>query len=327
VHAVVITRPGPPDVLSSTNVPDPVAGPGEVLVDVAATAVNSADLLQRRGACPTRRGAPSHPGLECSGTIAALGVGVVGWSIGDRVCALLAGGGYAERVAVPAAQLLPLPDNVDLVEAAALPEAACTVHSNLGMIAGLRAGRSVLVHGGSGGIGTMAIQWSWARGARVFATAGTAAGRARCSELGAHVAIDHHAEDFADRIMAETGGEGVNAILDVIGSAYLERNLRALADDGHLIVIGTQDDHPADLDLGALMHQRATITATTLRERPPDQKARIVAAVRGHVWPYVGSGAIRPVVDRVLPLSDAAEAHRALEAGEAIGKIVLRVGA
>lgn len=323
MHAITIPEPGGPEALTWAEVPDPVPAEGEVLVEVAASAVNRADLLQRQGFYDPPKGASPYPGLECSGTVAALGPGVSGWSVGDQVCALLTGGGYAEKVAVPAGQLLPVPEGVELVEAAALPEVACTVWSNVFMVAGLRPGETLLAHGGGSGIGTMAIQLGKAVGARVAVTAGSEEKLARCRELGADVGIDYRTEDFVARVREETGGAGADVILDIMGAKYLQRNVQALATNGRLVVIGLQGGVKAELNLGALLAKRAAVVATSLRGRPLEEKASIVAAVREHVWPLVGSGRVRPVVDRVIRMADAAEAHRRVEASAHIGKVLL----
>ena len=322
MKAITIPSPGGPDALVLAEVDDPVAGPGEVLVEVVATAVNRADLMQRMGHYPPPTGAPPYPGLECSGTIAALGEGVAGWAIGDRVCALLAGGGYAERVAVPAAQLLPVPAGLTLVQAAALPEVACTVWSNVFMRAALQPGELLLVHGGASGIGTMAVQLGARYGARVFTTVGSAEKATRVRELGAERAVLYRDEDFV-AVLREAGGADV--ILDVMGASYLARNVAALADGGRLVVIGLQGGAKAELDLGALLAKRGSVHATALRSRSAAQKATIVQAVLAGVWPAVEAGEVRPVVDRVLPLADAGEAHRVVEASEHVGKVVLQV--
>jgi len=326
MRAVTISEPGSPDVLGWSEVPDPVCGPGEVLVDVAATAVNRADLMQRQGFYPPPKGASEILGLECSGVISEVGEGVVGWSAGDEVCALLSGGGYAERVAVPAGQLLPRPAGVELATAAALPEVVCTVWSNVFMLAGLRRGESFLVHGGSSGIGTMAIQLAARAGARVFTTAGTQAKLDVCRELGADVAINYRDEDFVERVRAETDGRGVDVVLDNMGAKYLGRNIDALAVGGRLVVIGMQGGTKAELDLATLLSKRAAVHATGLRGRPATGhggKAEIIEAVRRDVWPDVERGTIRPIVDRRLPMSRAAEAHTAVEASEHVGKVLL----
>ena len=325
MQAITIREPGGPEVLEWTEVPDPQPAHGEVLVDVAASAVNRADLMQREGRYPPPPGAPPYPGLECAGRIAALGDGVTGWEIGTEVCALLSGGGYAERVAVPAGQLLPVPPGLSLREVAALPEVACTVWSNVGQLAHLREGEAFLVHGGASGIGTHAIQVAKRLGARVLCTAGSAAKRERCLELGADAAIDYREENFVARVGEETGGRGVDVILDNMGAAYLARNVDALAPNGRLVVIGMQGGSRTELDLGRLMRKRASVSATTLRARPAGEKAAIVAAVRERVWPWIADGTVRPVIDRVLPMAEAAEAHRVVEAGEHVGKVVLAV--
>jgi putative PIG3 family NAD(P)H quinone oxidoreductase len=326
MRAVTVSRPGGPEVLGWDDVPDPECGPGEVIVDVAATAVNRADLLQRQGFYPPPKGASEILGLECSGIVSEVGAGVTGWSVGDEVCALLTGGGYAERVAVPAGQLLPRPAGVELATAAALPEVTCTVWSNVFLLARLRRGEGFLVHGGSSGIGTMAVQLAARAGARVFTTAGTAAKLDVCRELGADVTINYRDEDFVERITAETGGAGVDVVLDNMGAKYLARNVGVLATGGRLVIIGMQGGTKAELDLGRLMAKRASVAATTLRSRPatgPGGKAEIVAAVRHDVWPDVERGVVRPIVDRRLPMSRAAEAHRVVEASEHIGKVLL----
>jgi putative PIG3 family NAD(P)H quinone oxidoreductase len=323
VHAVLVEQPGGPEQLVLREVPDPVPAAGEVLVDVAAAGVNRADVLQRQGRYPSPPGAPDWPGLEVSGVVAALGAGTAGWSVGDEVCALLAGGGYATRVVVPAGQLLPRPEGVDLVAAAALPEAVCTVWSNVVQIGRLAAGEVLLVHGGASGVGTAAIQIGRALGARVAVTAGSGARLTRCAELGAEILVDYHREDFVGKVRDATGGHGADVILDVVGGGYLTRNLDVLATGGRLVVIAVQGGARAELDLAWLMLKRATIAATTLRSRPPAEKAALVAAVREHAWPLVATGALRPVVDRVLPLARAGEAHRVMEAGEHVGKILL----
>jgi putative PIG3 family NAD(P)H quinone oxidoreductase len=324
MHAVVISEPGGPDVLQWTEVPDPEPGPGEVLVEVAAAGVNRADLMQRQGLYPPPPGAPPYPGLECSGTVAALGHGVTGWQVGQPVCALLAGGGYAERVAVPAGQLLPIPDGATLIEAAALPETACTVYSNVFLTAGLTAGQTLLVHGGGSGIGTMAIQLAKQAGARVAVTAGSQQKLDVCRDLGADITINYRDEDFVDRLLAATDGHGADVILDIVGAAYLARNIAALAPDGWIANIGMQQGRKAELDFGALMAKRGTVSSTSLRARPAEQKASVVAAVAENVWPAVASGLIRPVIDTELPMQEAAQAHRIMAESSHTGKILLR---
>jgi len=320
VRAVVASGAGGPEVLSVGEVPAPEAGPGEVLVDVVATAVNRADTLQRRGLYPVPPGASETIGLECSGRVAAFGAGVSGWSVGDEVCALLAGGGYAEQVAVPVGQVMPLPGGVSLVEAASLPEVACTVWSNVFMTAHLRAGERFLVHGGAGGIGTMAIQLAAARGASVLATAGSPDKLELCRSLGAVEAIDYHESDFV-RVLQEAGGADV--ILDNMGAKYLRRNVDALAEGGRLVVIGMQGGTTGELDLSVLLRKRASITATALRSRPRDEKAAICCGVVENVWPLVVDGSVRTVVHSTLPIEDVARAHQLMEDGGHTGKIVL----
>jgi putative PIG3 family NAD(P)H quinone oxidoreductase len=323
MHAVVITQPGDPEVLRLTEVPDLVAGPCEVLIDVAAAGVNRADLLQRQGFYDPPPGTSPYPGLECSGTIAQVGPGVEGWHEGDEVCALLAGGGYATQVVVPAGQVLPVPKNVGLVEAAALPEVACTVHSNVFMGARLAAGETLLVHGGSSGIGTMAIQLAKHAGATVAVTCGTKEKLDACRDLGADILLNYRDEDFVPALKNATNGHGADVILDIMGASYLGKNVDALTADGRLVIIGMQGGSKAELNLGTLMRKRGSILSTTLRARPAEQKAKIVAAVRENVWPLVESGAVRPLIHQVLPLSDAAEAHRIMTASSHIGKILL----
>ncbi|MFE4663165.1 NAD(P)H-quinone oxidoreductase [Streptomyces hydrogenans] len=323
MHAITIPEPGGPEALVWAEVPDPVPGEGEVLVEVVASAVNRADALQRQGFYNPPPGSSPHPGLECAGRITAVGPGVSGWSVGDEVCALLVGGGYAERVVVPAGQLLPVPKGVDLATAAALPEVACTVWSNVFMIAHLRPGETLLVHGGGSGIGTMAIQLAKAVGAKVVVTAGSPEKLARCAELGADVLIDYRTQDFVEELHRATDGAGADVILDIMGAKYLDRNVQALAVSGRLVVIGLQGGVKGELNLGALLAKRAAVMATTLRARPLEEKAAIVAAVREHVWPLVEGGTVRPVVDRTLPMPEAAEAHRLLESGAHVGKILL----
>jgi putative PIG3 family NAD(P)H quinone oxidoreductase len=323
MRAIVCVGAGGPEVLSYAAVPDPVAGPGELLVEVVATAVNRADLLQRQGFYPSPPGASSILGLECSGRVAALGDDVAGWQVGDEVCCLLAGGGYAERVAVPAAQCAPVPRGVDIVTAAALPEVACTVWSNVVQLAQLRPGEVLLVHGGASGIGTMAIQIGRWLGARVLVTAGSAAKLERCAELGAEAGINYRDEDFVARTTELTDGRGADVILDILGAKYLRPNVSALAVGGRLIVIGMQGGTTAELDLGMLLAKRALVAATSLRGRPVTEKGQIVAAVVAGLWPGIESGDVRPVVDRVLPLSDAAEAHRVVANSEHVGKVLL----
>ncbi|KOT65043.1 NAD(P)H-quinone oxidoreductase [Streptomyces rimosus] len=325
MRAITIPEPGGPDALVWAEVPDPQPSEGEVLVEVAATAVNRADLLQRQGFYDPPPGASPYPGLECAGRIKALGPGVGGWAVGDEVCALLSGGGYAEQVAVPAGQLLPVPKGLDMAAAAALPEVTCTVWSNVFMIAHLRPGETLLAHGGSSGIGTMAIQLAKAVGARVAVTAGSADKLARCAELGADILVNYRDQDFVEEVRKATDGKGADVILDIMGAKYLDPNVRALATNGRLAIIGLQGGAKAELNLGALLTKRGAVTATSLRGRPLAEKAAIVAAVREHVWPLIENGQVRPIVDRTLPMAEAAEAHRIVDASSHVGKVVLTV--
>jgi putative PIG3 family NAD(P)H quinone oxidoreductase len=325
MRAVIATTPGGPEVLTLATLPDPVPGPGEVLVRVAATAVNRADTLQRMGFYAPPPGTSDVIGLECSGTIEAVGQNVDGqggvdWKVGDEVCALLAGGGYAELVAVPAGQVMPVPSGVSLVEAAALPEVACTVWSNVFMLAGLQASERFLVHGGAGGIGTFAIQLASALGAKVYTTAGSAEKLSVCADLGADVTINYRDEDFVE-ILTEAGGADV--ILDNMGAKYLDRNVTALAAEGRLVIIGMQGGTKAELDINKLLRKRGAVLATSLRARPKEEKAAICASVVEHVWPLVADGTVRTVVHTTLPLAEAARAHQMMEDSDHIGKIVL----
>lgn len=338
MRAIVVTEPGGPEQLSWDEVPDPVVGVGEVLLDVVAAGLNRADVMQRQGMYPPPPGASPYLGMECSGRIAALADDVAGWSVGDEVCALLAGGGYAEQVAVPATQLLPVPAGVDLVEAAGLPEVACTVWSNLfapwpigpGQLARTPDGEpeTILVHGGSSGIGTFAIQLATAKGHRVLVTVGSAEKAEACLTLGATEAINYREEDFVARVAQLTDHRGVDVILDVVGARYLSRNVEALATGGRLVVIGLQGGTKAELDLGALLQKRAVVASTALRSRPTEGqggKAEVVAGVRREVWPLVEAGTIRPIVDRIVPIARAGEAHERMESSGHIGKILLAV--
>jgi putative PIG3 family NAD(P)H quinone oxidoreductase len=313
--------------LAWQEVPDVAAQPGEVVIEVAAAGINRADLLQASGNYPPPPGASDILGLEVSGRIVELGEGISPWSVGQEVCALLSGGGYAERVAVPAGQVMPLPDGIGLHEAASLPEVACTVWSNLAMTAHLADGQMLLIHGGASGIGTHAIQVAKALGARVAVTA-SAAKLETCSVLGADVTIDYREEDFVERIRAETGGAGADVILDIMGAAYLDRNVDALAPDGRLVVIGFQGGVTAELNLGKLMAKRAGVISTALRSRPvdgPSGKSAITEAVVANVWPMLADGRVRPIIGAELPIEEAAQAHALLKSGEVPGKILLRV--
>jgi putative PIG3 family NAD(P)H quinone oxidoreductase len=324
MRAVIATEPGGPEVLTVAELPDPEIGPGDVLLDVAAAGLNRADLLQRQGLYPPPPGASEVIGMECSGTVAAVGSDVTGWSVGDQACALLAGGGYAERVAVPAGQLMPLPDGVDLVTAAAIPEVACTVWSNVFMVAGLQTHETLLVHGGAGGIGSFAIQLAHQLGSRVVTTGGTADKLAACAALGADVTINYREQDFVDVVRDTTDG-GVDVILDNMGAKYLERNVDALRTEGRLVIIGMQGGTRAELDIAKLLRKRGAVIATNLRGRPSAEKAAICASVVEHVWPLVSEGLVRPIVNGTFPLAEAAAAHRLMESGEHTGKILLTV--
>lgn len=325
--AVTVDEPGSPATLGWHEVPDPEPGPGEVVIDVAAAGVNRADLLQASGHYPPPPGASSTLGLECSGTISAVGDGVTEWPTGEPVCALLAGGGYAEKVVVPAAQVMPVPAGVDLVDAAGLPEVACTVWSNLVLTAGLRSGQTVLIHGGSSGIGTMAIQVAKALGATVAVTASRPEALDACRELGADITINYRDQDFVEALQQATDGRGADVILDVVGAKYLARNVAALADGGRLVVIGMQGGTTAELDINALLRKRAGVIGTALRSRPvtgPGSKGEVVTAVVEHLWPLIAAGRVRPVIDRVIDMSDAGQGHRRLAEGGHLGKVLLR---
>ncbi|WP_018157765.1 NAD(P)H-quinone oxidoreductase [Demetria terragena] len=323
MKAITIPEYGDENVLTLADVPAPEPGADEVLVEVTAAGVNRADLMQRQGMYNPPPGESELPGLEVSGTIAQLGDGVTGWSVGEQVCALLAGGGYAEKVVVPTGQLLPVPQGMDLVDAAALPEVTCTVWSNVFQVAALQPGETLLVHGGSSGIGTMAIQLAKAKGARVAVTAGSSAKLDACRDLGADILINYREQNFVDEIKNATDGRGADVILDVVGAKYLASNVDALATGGRLVVIGLQGGVQGEVNLATLLAKRASVTATSLRARPRDNKAEIVRAVRENVWPLIESGQVRPIIQDRLPLADAADAHRALQASQHIGKVLL----
>lgn len=325
MRAVIATEPGGPEVLTVTDLPDVEAGPGEVLLDVAAAGLNRADLLQRQGFYPPPPGASDVIGMECSGTVAAVGDGVEGWSVGDRACALLAGGGYAEQVVVPAGQLMPVPDGVDLVTAAALPEVAATVWSNVFMVAGLQPQETLLVHGGAGGIGSFAIQLAHRLGAWVITTGGTAEKLAACAALGADVTVNYRDQDFVAAVHEATDGAGADVVLDNMGAKYLDRNIDALAIQGRLVIIGMQGGTKAELDINKLLRKRGAVIATNLRGRPVEEKSAICASVVEHVWPLVAEGLVQPIVHGTHPLADAAAAHALMESGEHTGKILLTV--
>jgi len=323
MRAVIAPEPGGPEALRIVDLPDPEPGAGEVVIDMHATAVNRADTMQRQGHYPPPPGASDVLGLECAGVVSAVGPEVQGWSVGDPACALLASGGYADKVLVPAGQVMPVPAGVDLVTAGALPEVACTVWSNLFMVAALQPGETLLVHGGGGGIGTFAIQLAHAKGARVITTAGSQEKLDVCRSLGADVGVDYKQQDFVEEVRRATDGKGADVILDHVGARYLGRNVETLAVEGRLVVIGLMGGAKGELDLGALLRKRAAVIATTLRSRPVGEKAAICASVVEHVWPLVAAGTVRTLVHASLPLDEVAEAHRTMEAGDHVGKIVL----
>lgn len=325
MRAVICPEPGGPEVLATADVPDPSPGPGEVLLRVRAAGVNRADVMQREGKYPPPAGASELIGLECAGVVERLGDRVAGWQVGDEACALLAGGGYAELVAVPAGQLLPVPSSVELVDAAALPEVACTVWSNVFMLAGLQPGELLLVHGGASGIGTMATQLGVAAGARVAVTAGSQERLGRCAAYGADILVDYKQQDFVEEVKQATDGRGADVVLDMLGASYLQRNVDVLATSGRLVIIGLQGGALGELDLASLLVKRAAVLATTLRARPAAEKAAIVAAVAEHVWPLVADGTVRPVVHARLPLDEVAQAHRLMDSGEVVGKVLLTI--
>ncbi|MGE3404746.1 MAG: NAD(P)H-quinone oxidoreductase [Vicinamibacterales bacterium] len=323
--AVEISRPGPPDVLKAVERPDPVAGPGEILIAVEAAGINRPDVMQRRGYYPPPPGASDLPGLEVAGTVAALGAGVEGWRVGDRVCALVAGGGYATRCVAPAPQCLPIPASLDAVHAAAVPETFFTVWTNVFERGRLQAGESALFHGGSSGIGTTAIQLAAARGARVFATAGSDEKCRACEALGAERCINYTREDFVDVVLDLTGGRGVDLILDMVGGDYVARNLATLATDGRLVQIALLGGEAAPIDFRRILVKRLTITGSTLRPRSVEEKGAIAASLRREVWPLLEAGRVMPQVYRTFPLAQASAAHALMESSTHIGKIVLTV--
>ena len=321
MRAVEIAEPGPPEALRLVTRPTPRPGSGEALVRVAAAGINRADVMQREGRYPPPPGASDLPGLELSGTVAAVGPAVAPVGVGDRVCAIVSGGAYAEYCLVPAPQCLPIPETVSLVDAAALPEAYCTVWTNVVDRGRLRAGESFLVHGGSSGVGTAAIQLARRLGARVFATAGSAAKCAACVELGAERAVNYREEDFVAAIRDATGGRGVDVVLDMVGGPY--RNVAVLAVEGRLVVIAVMAGATAEVNLLEFMSRRLTLTASTLRARSVEQKAEVGRAVREHVWPRFAAGELRPLIHATWPLAEAAEAHRVLESSVHVGKLLL----
>lgn len=325
MQCVEIAGPGGPEVLRAAERPDPTPGPGDVLIEVAAAGVNRPDVLQRQGAYPPPAGASDLPGLEVAGTIRAVGAGVTGWRAGDRVCALVNGGGYASLCVAPAGQCLPVPSGLDFAAAAALPETCFTVWTNVFDRGRLRAGESALFHGGTSGIGTTAIQMAVARGARVFATAGTDEKCRACERLGAVRAINYRTADFVAQVQAATDGRGVDLVLDIMGGSYVTRNLAVLATEGRLVQIGLLEGSSATIDLWRILSRRLTLTGSTLRSRSAAEKAAIASALRAEVWPLVEQGAVRPVVHATFPLDRAADAHRLMESSAHIGKIVLTV--
>ncbi|KAL6546660.1 hypothetical protein OROMI_022381 [Orobanche minor] len=332
MKAIVITEAGGPGVLQLREVDDPKIKDDEVLIRIAATALNRADTLQRQGKYPPPKGDSEYPGLECSGIIESVGKNIHRWKIGDQVCALVGGGGYAEKVAVPAGQVLPVPANVSLEDAAGFPEVACTVWSTVFMMSNLTKGETFLIHGGSSGIGTFAIQLAKYHGIRVFVTAGSEEKLAACKELGADVCINYKTEDFVSRVKEETGGQGVDVILDNIGAPYLKRNLESLNFNGRLFIIGLMGGSVAEINLASLLARRLTVQgvkfgkiAAGLRSRSPENKAQIVSEVEKNVWPAIAAGKVKPVVYKSLPLQEAAEAHKLMESSKHIGKIILLV--
>ena len=325
--AVEIARPGDPDVLTPVSRPTPAPGAGEVLIRVAAAGVNRPDLMQRQGKYPPPPGAPDIPGLEVAGVVAVVGPGTPRWRPGDRVLALVAGGGYAEYCVAPGPQCLPVPSSLSMEEAGALPETLFTVWTNVFERGRLRAGESFLVHGGSSGIGTMAVQLASARGARVFATAGSADKCAAVARLGAERGIDYHAEDFVAVLKEATGGRGVDVVLDMVGGDYVARNLELLAVDGRLVQIAFLRGSRVQIDLNPLMRKRLTFTGSTLRPRSVEEKGAIARAIEAEVWPLVERGLLRPVIHARFPLREASRAHAELEAGQHVGKVVLVVSA
>ncbi|XP_058073216.1 uncharacterized protein LOC131221927 [Magnolia sinica] len=323
MKAVVITSPGGPEVLQIQEVENPKIGDGEVLIKVEATALNRADTLQRKGSYPPPKGTSPYPGLECSGTVESVGKDVSRWKIGDQVCALLSGGGYAEKVAVPAGQVLPIPPSVSLKDAASFPEVACTVWSTVFMMSRLSAGETFLIHGGSSGIGTFAIQIAKHQGVRVFVTAGSEEKLAFCKDLGADVCINYKTEDFVARVKEETGGKGVDVILDNVGGPYFQRNLNSLNVDGRLFIVGFQGGVATEANLACLLARRLTVQAAGLRTRSLESKAVIVSEVEKNVWPAIAAGKVKPVVYKSFPLAEAAEGHKLMESSKHIGKILL----
>ncbi|GAB2301143.1 hypothetical protein Dimus_035176 [Dionaea muscipula] len=323
MKAIVITSPGGPEVLELQEVEEPQINDHEVLIKIEAAGVNRADTLQRRGGHPPPKGIVPYPGLECAGVIEQVGKGVTRWKVGDQVCALLSGGGYAEKVVVLDSQVLPVPPGISLKDAASFPEVACTVWSTVFMMSKLSAGETFLIHGGSSGIGTFAIQIAKFYGIRVFVTAGNEEKLAFCKDLGADVGINYKTEDFVARVKEETGGKGVDVILDSVGGPYFQRNLDSLNYDGRLFLIGTLGGATVQVNLGSLFARRLTVQAAGLRVRTPENKAVIVSEVEKNVWPAIAAGKVKPVIYKHFPLSETAEAHKLLESSQHIGKILL----
>lgn len=323
MFAITQKAAGGPETLEWTKVPDPRPEPGEVIIDVTATAVNRADILQRQGHYPPPPGASEVLGLECSGTIVSVGAALTLDRIGERVTALLPGGGYAQKVAVPVGQVMTVPEGVSLLDAGALPEVACTVWSNLKWVLNLREGESILIHGGGSGIGTMAIQVAKAMGAKVVVTAGSQAKLNTCAALGADVLINYNDADFVEVVSKELGG--VDAILDNMGAAYFERNIEALKRNGRMVIIGTQGGATTEFNILQSLRKNVTISATSLRARPDNEKAAICREVEKVIWPWITDGTIKPIIDRIMPIEQAAAAQQLLENGEATGKVVLQV--
>jgi len=326
MRAVIAEPPGGPEMLRIVERPVSRPGCGEVLIKVAAAGLNGADLLQRRGRYPLAPGMPDVLGLEASGVIVALGDGAAGWHVGDPVCALLVGGGYAEYCTAPAVQCLPVPHAVTLVEAGGLPEVAMTVWSNVFEIGALRPGERLLVHGGASGIGTMAIQLARALGSEVFATAGSAEKCRRCEALGASRAINYREEDFVEIVGRETAGAGVDVVLDMVGGTYLQRDLSILAQGGRLVMIAHKQGSKVELDCGLIQRRHLSLTGSGLRPRPLAEKGRLAAAVKKAVWPLIAAGRVRPVIDSTFPLAEAARAHQRMESGAHVGKVLLTTG-
>ena len=326
MKAVEITTFGPPEVLTVVERPDPVPAAGEILIDVAAAGVNRPDVIQRLGKYPPPPGASDIPGLEVAGTVAALGANVVGWAIGDPICALLAGGGYAERAAVPHQQCLPIPKGLSAIQAAGLPETFFTVWTNVFQRGKLTAGESILIHGGSSGIGTTAIQLATAFGARVLTTAGSDAKCEATRRLGAEHAFNYRTQDWVAEAKRVTGGHGVNLILDIVGGDYIARNLELLSVEGRLLQIAFLKTAKAEIDFSLVMRKRLTVTGSTLRPRSPDEKGVIARDLLAQVWPLLEQGTVAPVIHKVFPLAEAAAAHRLMEESSHIGKLILDIG-